>query len=117
MASTGYSEDFGNALSDDLVWTVTGSSPLAGRYEGKQAYIEGITKPILAKLKSPFCPILDRIIADGEWAAVHFHSKDVKAANGMNYDLDYCWLMKAVDEKIVEVVGFYDQRKVKDLFS
>jgi hypothetical protein len=32
----GCSTKFNDALADDLVWVATGSSPVAGTYEGKQ---------------------------------------------------------------------------------
>jgi hypothetical protein len=32
----GWSTKFNDALADDLVWVATGSSPVAGTYEGKQ---------------------------------------------------------------------------------
>ena len=32
----GWSTKFNDALADDLVWVATGSSPVAGTYEGKR---------------------------------------------------------------------------------
>jgi ketosteroid isomerase-like protein len=40
----GWSTKFNDALADDLVWVATGSSPVAGTYEGKQVYLEKIIK-------------------------------------------------------------------------
>ena len=34
----GWSTKFNHALADDLVWVATGSSPVAGTYEGKQVF-------------------------------------------------------------------------------
>jgi ketosteroid isomerase-like protein len=46
----GWSTKFNDALADDLVWVATGSSPVAGTYEGKQVYLEKIIKRLGARL-------------------------------------------------------------------
>lgn len=108
---------FGDYLSDDLVWTATGDSPLSGRYEGKESYLRQVLGPLHEKLASPIKPILLRILVDGLWAAVHFRSENVRAKNGADFSMDYCWMMKVQGDKIVEVVGWYDQKKMWDIFS
>ena len=40
IAQEGWSTKFNDALADDLVWVATGSSPVAGTYEGKQGVPE-----------------------------------------------------------------------------
>jgi ketosteroid isomerase-like protein len=45
----GWSTKFNDALADDLVWVATGSSPVAGTYEGKQVYLEKIIKRLGVK--------------------------------------------------------------------
>ena len=48
----GWSTKFNDALADDLVWVATGSSPVAGTYEGKQVYLEKIIKRLGDRLQS-----------------------------------------------------------------
>ena len=117
MASAGYNHDFLDALSDDIIWTATGSSPLAGRYEGKKEYSERILIPLRDRLATPVKPIIDMILADGEWGIVQFHSEGVSGRNGADFSMQYCWIMKVVDQKITEVIGYYDSAKMRDLFS
>lgn len=62
-------------------------------------------------------PILERILADGEWGAVYFRTEGQKGKNGADFSMQYCWLMRVVDGKIVEVKGWYDQKKLWDLFE
>ena len=116
ISTSGFREDFLIALSDDIVWTATGTSPLAGRYEGKREYITKVLDPLHARLEDSPRTELERMTVEGEWAAVQFRSKGARGRNGADFSMQYCWLMRVVDERITEVVGFYDQ-KMYDLFA
>ena len=117
IADQGFGHIFLDHLSDDVVWTATGSSPMRGRYEGKQNYREQVLDKLHEKLEHSPRPSIDQIIADRQWAAVHFHTSGARAYNGMDFSMEYCWLMKVEDDQIVEVVGFYDSKKMCDLFA
>ncbi len=68
LAESGWTaEVFLAALSDDLVWTATGSSPISGTYRGLQAYTDGIYRRLDERLESWPRPTVERIIADGDW--------------------------------------------------
>ena len=123
VALDNFGASFAAALSNDLVWTITGSSPIAGRYEGKQVYINEVLTPLRAVLVSLPVPIVEHIVVDGDWCTVVWHSEGVKGKNGADYDMKYAWVMRVEDEagdgelKIVEVVGFYDGQKVTAVFE
>src|SRR4051812_22420620 len=83
LAQAGFGEPFLDVLSDDLVWTATGTSPVAGRYEGKDAYVEQVASRLRARLDgAPMHPIVDKILADGEWGTVTFRTEGVTGVNG-----------------------------------
>jgi uncharacterized protein len=123
VALDNFGASFAAALSDDLVWTVTGSSPIAGRYEGKQVYINEVLSPIRSVLVSLPVPIVEHIVVDGSWCTVVWRSEGVRGKNGADYDMKYAWIMNVKQEdesdelKIVEVVGFYDGQKVTAVFE
>ena len=117
IAGSGFRETFLQSLSDDVVWTATGSSPLSGRYQSKKTYCENVLGKLHGKLESSPRPTVDRILVDGSWACVYFHTAGVRALNGDDFSMEYCWLLNVRDEKIVEVVGFYDGNKMTKLFS
>lgn len=48
LALDNFGASFASALSDDLTWTVTGSSPIAGTYHPKTAYISQVNFPSLS---------------------------------------------------------------------
>ena len=117
IAKSGLGPRFLNSLSEDVVWTATGSSPLSGRFEGKKAYREDVLGKLTGKLERSPKPQVDRILVDGDWAAVHFHTSGARSVHGYDFSMQYCWLLKVQEEMIVEVVGFFDQKKVCDLFK
>ena len=117
VALDNFGQSFSQALSDDLVWTVTGSSPIAGTYNGKQVYIDQVLTPLRNVLESLPVPIVEHIFADCDWATVNWYSEGVRGKNGANYDMQYCWLMRVENDKIVEVKGFYDGQKVAAVFA
>ena len=108
---------FLDSLSDEVIWTATGSSPLSGRYVGKREYREQVLAKLYERLQTSVKPQVDLILVDGNWATVYFHTTDVKGHNGVDFSMSYCWLMRVDREKIVEVIGFYDLKKVCDLFA
>lgn len=108
---------FLDALSDDIVWNATGGSPVSGVFRGKQAYVDQVYRPLGERLaKWPRADVV-RIIGDGDWAAVQFRGVGGEGRNGTDYTLDYCWLIHVEGDLITEVIGFYDQTKVNELFA
>jgi ketosteroid isomerase-like protein len=117
LAERGFGEAFLDALSDDLVWTATGSSPVAGRYEGKSEYVSKVATRLRERLDDgPMRPIVEMILADGPWGCVRFRTEGVTGRNGADFSMQYCWMVKVDGDHISEVVGFYDTKKMNDLF-
>jgi ketosteroid isomerase-like protein len=103
-------------LADDLVWTVTGTSPIAGTYHGRDAYLTGVLKPLAERLESIPTLKVTRLLADGDWASLQLEGRG-RGRRGENYDMDYCWMVQVRDAQIVRVIGFYDTTKVNALFA
>jgi ketosteroid isomerase-like protein len=117
ISSAGFRESFTKALSDNAIWTATGTLPLAGRYEGKHQYVTKVRRPLHDRLESSPKPEVARMIVDGGWVAMQFRSSAARGLNGADFSMQYCWLMGLVDGRIMEVVGFCDQKKMCDLLA
>ena len=131
-SESGFGSAFLDHLASDVVWHATGSSPLAGVYNSKQSYIENVLARLRDRVEHIPPPTVDRILVDGEWAAVHWHTVGATGKNGRDFSMDYMWLLRVEEReteaenpaerevkglKIVEVVGFYDQGKMRDVFE
>jgi hypothetical protein len=118
LAESGWTaEVFLGALSEDLVWTATGTSPISGTYRGLTAYVDGIYKPLDERLESWPRPSVERIVADGEWGVVEFSSTGGRGTNGTDYNMRYCWVIHVQQGLVTEVTGYYDTRTVCALFA
>jgi hypothetical protein len=118
LAETGWTaEVFLDALAEDLVWTATGGSPISGTYRGRDAYIDGIYRRLDERLASWPRPQVERIVADGQWGVVEFSSTGGLGKNGTDYNMRYCWIIRVVDDRVIEVVGYYDTQMVTALFA
>ena len=56
-------------------------------------------------------------MADGDWGFVEFEGVGGRGTNGTDYTIRYCWVMRVEDDLVREVVGYYDQSKVAELFA
>lgn len=117
IANEGWSTKFADALDDELVFTATGTSPLAGRYESKQKYKEGVLDRLHDRLAAWPKPIVDNVLIDEDSACVQFHSEDGQGKNGADFNMQYCWVLKLKGSKIVEITGYYDSAKMIALFQ
>lgn len=117
IAADGFARKFEDALDDELAWVATGSSPLSGEYKGKQVYLEKIIGRLHARLQSWPKAVVENILVDGDVACVQFHGEGGVGKNGANFDIQYCWVMKIRNQKIVHVTGYYDSVKMSNLFK
>ena len=108
---------FLSALADDLCWTVTGSSPIAGTYRGKAAYLQGVYQRLDSRLERWPVPRVQRIAVDEDWAVVLFRGVEGLGRRGEDYSQDFTWWMRCGDGQIHEVIGFYDSEKVSALLA
>ncbi|MFK4548208.1 ketosteroid isomerase-like protein [Streptomyces tendae] len=117
VPQSGFTERFTEALADDLVFTATGTSPVAGRYESKTEYQTNVLARLHERLATPIRARVEQVIVEGEWATVRFRSHGVQGVNGIDFSMEYCWLIRVVDGRITEITGFYDTKKMNDLFA
>lgn len=117
IAADGFAKKFEDALDEELVWVATGSSPLSGEYKGKQVYLEKIIGRLHARLQSWPKAVVENIFVDGDVACVQFNGEGGVGKNGANFDIQYCWVMKIRNQKIVHVTGYYDSVKMSNLFK
>ena len=98
---------FNEVLSPDVVWTIEGSGPTAGRHEGRDALIARGVRPLTSRLATPIRPVAKTVWADGEHVIVAWQG-EAMAADGRPYVNRYAWILRMQDGKAVEVNAFLD---------
>lgn len=115
--------DFGalpDILADDVEWTITGTSAVAGTYHGKAAIIEDVLAPFGKRFETGgdrFRPrTLHAIHADGDTVIAWFDGAGV-TNDGWTYSNSYAWIMTVRDGRIVRVVAFFDAKAFDALWE
>lgn len=106
-----------DALADDLEWTVTGTSPIAGVYRGKADYVERCFGRLDERLARWPDATVTEIVVDGDIAVVFFSGTGGLGHNGTDYAMRYCWRMRVTGGRIRQVTGYVDTVVVTRLFS
>ena len=105
-----------DAIDENLVWIVTGSSPISGTYSSKQDWLDKVIAPLQSLLATPITCKLLKVIAEGDDVVVHWRG-NATAKSGKSYNQEYCWLLEVDAGRIKKVTGFYDSRLVTELFT
>jgi uncharacterized protein len=96
-----------DALADHVSWTIIGTTPLSGTYQGKQAVLDDLFGGLRSRLSTPVVFSIDRIIEDGEWA-VMIARGSATSAQGGPYNNTYCIVAHVVDGRFDELTDYVD---------
>jgi len=107
----GNPQGFFEHVSDDVVWEVTGTHPLAGIYTSKQDFIAGTISKLNEVLESPLSLKLLSCITDGRSASVELVANSI-TKKGAEYHNRYCWICEFESNKIVRVRAYLDSALV-----
>ena len=114
---TGGGTDPLSALSDDVRWTVIGTTAFSGTYNGKQEVIEKLFGPLMAKLQGPGSTDVKNVVAEGDFVVVQSQAKDRITHDGRPYNNTYCVVLRLRDGKVVEVDEYCDTELITAAFG
>lgn len=103
-------------VADDVDWTVMGTHPLAGRYHSRQAFQQATFARLNKLLPGGTQLHVTTVYVSGDTAIVELVSK-ATAKNGTRFDNHDCWIVRFVDDRIVEVRAYLDSAKVAQLIA
>jgi ketosteroid isomerase-like protein len=111
--SSGTMNSWFNALDDNLVWTANGAKKNFDEHDdkqnytdGKQNYIDNILGNYKKWVKQPPVPKLQLLIVDGNWSTARLRAS-AETLDGKTLTMDYCWIIRVDNNKVVELIGFY----------
>jgi ketosteroid isomerase-like protein len=108
--------NFFDLLADNVVWTITGNSPISKTYTSRKQFLEEVIVPLNERLSQMIVPKLSGIYADGDMVIALWDGQAM-AKDGIPYNNKYSWYMKIKGEKIVEVVAFFDTLDLATLWK
>lgn len=114
--AAGGTEFFNELLSDDVVWTIEGSSQSSGVYRGRTDFVERAVTPFAIRLSQPVRPVEWQIWADGEHVILNWKGKAV-ARDGAPYGNTYVWILRMENGQAAEVSAFLDLAPYEDVIQ
>lgn len=107
----GNTNPFGDALADDIKWTLKGSTDWSKTYDGKDAVYKELIAPLFEKFADQYTTELVRMIAEDDTVVVEFNG-NVTTKTGKPYNNSYCYIFRIENGKIAEITEYFDTELV-----
>ncbi|WP_340117259.1 nuclear transport factor 2 family protein [Pelagibius sp. 7325] len=98
---------FADLLAADVVWTIHGSGPVAGTYNGVDDFIERASGPLTSRLATPVVPDVHEIWAEGDTVIIRFDGS-ATTTSGAPYENQFVWIFRMADGKVIQAEAFLD---------
>ena len=105
-AERGNIQPFLDALSDDIEWTVTGSTKFSKTYRSKQVFISELVEPLMSQIAGNLTFAAQPFIGD-DYVSVEARGHST-TKTGMTYNNTYCMLFRLSGNKIQQVTAYMD---------
>lgn len=115
--SKGNHQAFIDAVTDNFIFKIIGTTPFSGTYNGIQEVVEKALGPIGAALKTQPRLVVDKIIADGEYVVVIDHGEGGMSQRGKEYNNTYCNVIRMQDGKMAEITEYCDTALVNSVLG
>ncbi|HUA33864.1 MAG TPA: nuclear transport factor 2 family protein [Candidatus Binataceae bacterium] len=103
-------------FSDDVKWTVIGSTPVSRAYQSKREFLDGAVKPLTEKLSGAIKPALRALTAEDDRVVLEWQGQ-TSGKNGKPYYQTYCWVMKIQNGKVIEGIAYLDTELISNLWK
>lgn len=111
--SRGDRQPFGDAMADDFVWRMTGTTPWSGDYIGKSDVRGRLMKSLFAQFATEYRNRPKRIHADGDFVIVECQG-EVMTKSGKPYNNAYCYVIRMEGGKMKELTEYFDTALVNE---
>lgn len=94
-------------LVPDVRWTIHGTGPVAGTYNGVEDFMRRGSVPLVSRLASPLSPIVHHVWAVRDRVIVRFDAA-ATTTSGAPYRNQFVWIFRLQDGLVVEAEAFLD---------
>jgi uncharacterized protein len=108
--------NFFDLLSDDIEWTITGTSPISKTYTSRKQFLDEAIAPLSARLSKQITPKVRALYADGDTVIALWDGTAV-AKDGKPYNNTYSWYMTIKNDRIVKAIAFFDTLELADIWE
>lgn len=107
----GNSKPFLDSLADDVRWTIIGTTAWSRTYEGKQAVLNELLRPLFSQFADQYTNTAQRFIAEDDFVVVECRGR-VTTKSGQPYNNTYCYVLRLADGKVRELTEYLDTQLV-----
>jgi uncharacterized protein len=112
----GNSGPFREALADDCVWHMIGTTPWSGTYRGKPAILARLLQPLVAQFADRYTSSASRLVAEDDVVVVECRGR-VTTRAGKPYHNTYCWVCRLEDGRVKELTEYMDTELVSQVLE
>ena len=105
-----------DALAEDARWTAIGSSPWARTYEGKEAIVDELMRPLFSQFADQYRARAITIVAEGDVVVVEARG-EVMTKAGRSYNQSYCYVFRLADGRVRELTEYLDTDLVNQVLA
>ena len=102
---------FVDSMADDFRWTIAGATKWSRTYEGKQAVITKLLRPLFSQFADTYTATASRFIAEDDYVVVEFGGRST-TKTGKPYNNNYCRIYRIAGGKLQEVTEYLDTELV-----
>ena len=107
----GNGKPFRDSLADDFRWHMIGTTQWSKTYDGKEAVMKDLLRPLFAKFADQYLNTAHRFIAEDDHVVVECRGR-VTTKEGKPYNNTYCWVCRIADGKLKELTEYMDTELV-----
>jgi ketosteroid isomerase-like protein len=104
------------SFADDVSWTIKGTTQFSRTFEGKQALVNDLMRPLLSQVDGQINITPHRFIAEDDLVVVEANGQAM-TRSGKPYNNSYCWVFRLQEGKIKEVTEYLDTALVVNVFG
>lgn len=110
--ASGNARPFVDSFADDVRWTIVGTTKWSRTYEGKEAVLNGLLRPLRERMNGPVTIAATRFLADEDCVVVEARGEAV-TKTGRAYNNTYCWIFRLDGGKVREITEYLDTALVE----
>lgn len=103
----GNGRPFLEALADDAVWTIIGSTPWSQIYRGKPSIINDLLRPLNAQFADNNTVVAHHFLSVDNHVVVQARGKN-RTLSGHACENSYCWVFRFANGKVAELIEYAD---------
>lgn len=107
---------FREIMADNFCWKMMGTTVWSGTYQGKEAVLNDLMKPLFEIFANEYTNTAQRFISEDDYVVVECKGK-VITTSGKPYNNTYCYICKFLDGKLVELTEYLDTQLIVDVLG